>query len=47
MVQLKSWRDNILSMLFYYGVLFLILGTAIVMFIRLGHEKLEIKIYRS
>lgn len=34
---------NILSMLFYYGVLFLIIGTAIFMFIKAGSRKIRDK----
>lgn len=43
MVQLKLWRDNMVYMMFYYGILFLILGIAIFLFIMAGSRKIRNK----
>ncbi len=43
MVQLKLWRDNMVYMMFYYGILFLILGIAVFLFIMAGSRKIRDK----
>jgi len=43
MVHLKLWRDNMVYMMFYYGILFLILGIAVFLFIIAGSRKIRNK----
>lgn len=43
MVQLKLWRDNMVYMMSYYGILFLILGIAVFLFIMAGSRKIRNK----
>ncbi len=43
MIQLKLWRDNMVYMMSYYGILFLILGIAVFLFIMAGSRKIRNK----